>query len=169
MARTLSSIIQNAIDNDDVKTAYLIRMGWATERRIATYDVDISWNSETWEDSGARVEGISPAGGRLILPNGEGDPWAALEHSEIARGRTIEIYQWYETISDSPIEADAIKLFEGTMDEAVTTIAGAIQIQFIESQQNKFFPPTSFGPPIHNHLLGKGTKLQYGDSVVVVN
>lgn len=170
MPRTLSTTLQNATQRDDTLPIGLIRMGWATERRVATWDRDIDWDSETWSASGAAIEGeIGPDGGTLLLPIGEDDPWLALEAGEVARGRSIEVYAYYTDPDASPLESDAVLIFSGIMDEANVTGEGGISIRLIESRQAKFFPFNSIGPPVFNHLLGEGTRLQYGPDYVVVN
>lgn len=170
MPRTLSTTLQNGTQRDDTRPIGLIRMAWATERRVATWDQDISWNSEVWSASGAFIDGpIGPDGGVLVLPNGDGDPWLNLEHTEIARGRAIEVYAHYTDFDASPQAADAEMIFKGIMDEANVTRAGAIEIQLLESRQAKVFPASSILPGTYNHLLPKGMHLQWGDQVIVVN
>lgn len=168
MTRTVSGIIAAAVAQDTTTPVYLIRMAWAVEQRIATWDTNISWNSETWTASGASVKkDLSAERGTLNLPNGDGDPWLNLVQTEIARNRVVQIYE-YHTSTASPAGSDAELLFDGRMDGSTVTRRG-ITINVIEGRTNKGFPPTSIGPPVYTHLLPVGTRLFWGPDVITVN
>lgn len=172
MTRTVSSVVAVAVAQDATKPIYLIRMGWDVqspdvERRIATWDQNISWNSETWTASGAAVEGIGPARARLVLPVGASDPWLSLVQTQVPRDRTVEIYE-YHTSTASPSGSDAELLFTGYMDDA-SIDEREIQINLIEGKTNKGFPPTSIGPPTYNYLVPAGSRLFWGPDIVTFN
>lgn len=167
MTRTVSAIVSAAVAQEATKPIYLIRMAWDTERRVATWDSDIVWNSETWAKSGAAVDGIGQNGGRLILPMGSADPWLALVMDEVPRDRVIQVYE-YHTSTASPSGSDAALLFTGRMDDAVIDERD-IRITLIEGRTNKGFPPTSIGPPTYNHLIPLGSRLFWGPDIVTFN
>jgi hypothetical protein len=171
MTRTVSAVVSAAVAQDATQPIYLIRMGWAlsspdVNRRIATWAADITWNSETWSASGADVRSLSPAGGTLLLPNGDTDPWLGLVSTEVARGRTIDIYE-YHTSTASPAGSDATQLFSGLMD-AVDITPVDIVISFIDNLLNKRFPPTSITPSVYTELLSAGQRLYWGPDVVMI-
>lgn len=152
MNRTVSSITEDAVASDDTQPVHLIRMGWETERRVATWAEDIDWNSETWTASGAMTNGIGQSGGTLVLPMD--DEWITLVIDEGPRDRVIQVYE-HHTID---VDTDAELLFTGTMDRMEMDEDG-IQIALIEGPENKGFPPTSLGPPDYNFLIPKGKRL----------
>ena len=167
MTRTVSAVISAAVGQDTTTPVYLIRMAWTTERRIATWDTNITWNSETWTLSGASVDKLRVEGGTLILPNGDGDPWLNLVQTELARDRAVEVYE-HHTSTASPAGSDAQLIFAGRMDSVDISNRG-IRITLIEGRTNKGFPPTSIGPPIYNYLLPVGTRLIWGPDTITVN
>jgi len=167
MTRTVSSIISAAVAQDITTPVYLIYMAWDTPVRIAVWDQNITWNSQTWTASGAGIKSLSADRGTLTLPNGDGDPWLALVNSEVPLDRVIEIYE-HHTSTGSPAGSDAVLVFSGRMDGA--TIAGVeISINLVEGRTNKGFPASSIGPPTYNFLLPKGTKLYWINDVLTVN
>ena len=171
MTRTLPAVVAAAVAQDATTPVYLIRMGWDlaspdTTRRIATWASDISWNSEVWTASGAEIRSLSTSGGSLRLPNGDGDPWLTLVSTDVARGRTIDIYE-YHTSTASPAGSSAVILFSGLMD-AVDVTPAEITISLIESLHNKRFPPTSITTSVYMELLGAGQRLYWGPDVVLV-
>lgn len=171
MTRTVPPKVAAAIAQDVTKPRYLIRMGWDiqspdVERRIATWDQNISWNSETWTASGAEVRGLTVNGGELILPNGTTDPWVTLVMDQIPRGRSIDIYE-YHTSTASPSGSDAVHIFSGYMDEAVVDLT-RISIRLIEGLLNKRFPPTSVNSTDFPYLLIGGDRLYWGPDVVLI-
>ena len=168
MTRTVSATITTATAAAVTTPVYLIRMGWTTERRICTWDQNITWNSETWTASGASIEGLKAEGGRLVLPNGDGDPWLALVHSELALDRTVQVYEHHTYRDVSPNTTDAVLLFSGRMD-SVRIKDIQIEIDLIEGRKNKGFPPGSLGPPTYNWLLPPGTRLIWGPDTITVN
>lgn len=168
MTRSVSSTTEAAVTVEDTRPIHLIRMAWGTELRAATYARNISWNSETWSASGAEVQGVDASGGILFLPNGEDDPWLNLVHTDIARGREIEIYEYHTDKSASPIASDAELIFFGVMDEVSITEKG-IRIALIEGATNKVFPPTSIDVPDYNWLLPVGSRLFWGPDIVTTN
>ena len=106
MTRTVAATTTAAVSQETTQPIYLIRMGWDVqspdvERRVATWDTDISWNSETWTASGAKVQTLNAIGGSLMLPNGEADPWLDLVVNQGQRGKTLQIYE-YQTSTGSP-------------------------------------------------------------------
>lgn len=167
MTRTVSTTTQNATAEDVTQPIYLIRMAWDTERRAATWAVDVPWDSEIWSASGAECDGVDANGGVLILPIGEDDPWLNLVQTEVPRGREITVYEHQTDRTVSPETSDAVEIFSGVMDETVMTHRG-IRISLIEGQTNKVFPPSAINPPIYNWLPSVGTRLIWGhDSVTV--
>lgn len=172
MTKTVSAIISAAVSQKTTTPVYLIDMGWDiaspdVTRRIATWDTDITWNSQTWTASGAAVKNLSVERGRLILPNGDGDPWLALVNSQVARDRNIDIYE-HHTSTASPSGSDAVLLFSGRMDGAV--IDGInISINLLEGRANKAFPPSVLQIGTYNYLLPVGTKLYFKDEILTVN
>lgn len=167
MTRTVSSIITAAVAQDVTQPIYLVYMAWDTPQRIAVWDQNISWNSQTWVASGAGIKSLSSERGTLTLPNGDGDAWLALVNSEVPLDRVIEIYE-HHTSTDSPSGSDAELLFAGRMDGA--TISGIeISINLVEGRTNKGFPASSIGPPIYNYLLPVGSKLYWSNDVLTVN
>ena len=167
MTRTVSAVYAAAVAQDTTTPVYLIRMAWATEQRICTWDSNIIFNAETWTASGASVDGLSADGGTLKLPNGDADPWMALVDTESPLDRAISVYE-HHTSTASPAGSDAELLFSGRMDGARITKDG-IQIEMIKGRNNSGFPPTSIGPPIYNYLLTAGTRLFWGPDVITVN
>jgi len=171
MTRTVSGIISTAITQDVTTPVYLIRMGWTIQspditRRIATWDTQISWNSELWEASGAKIDRMDANGGTLKLPNGDTDPWLDLVMTQVARGRLIQIYE-YQTSTGSPSGSDAVELFSGIMDAATIDRKG-IQITFIASLLNKTFPHTSINTADYPWLLSEGDRIYWGPDVIRV-
>ena len=167
MTRTLTSVITAAVGQDSTTPVYLIRMGWATEQRVCTWDTDITWNAETWTASGASVDSLSEEGGTLTLPNGDGDPWLALLTSDVALDRVVQIYE-HHTSTASPAGSDAVLVFSGRMDSVSVSGIG-IRINLVEGRTNKGFPPTSIGKPTYTWLLPVGEKLYWGNDVITVN
>lgn len=168
MTRDLSVTLENATEQDVTRPIHLIRMGWETERRICTFDIDIPWNSENWEASGAECQNITPQGGTLLLPIGTGLPWVGLCKNEKARGRSIVVYEHHTDFEASPQESDATPVFTGTMDEAVATIKG-IRINLREGRKHKKFPPGNIEPPTYNYLLADGQRLFWGPDIITVS
>ena len=171
MTRTVPAVVSAAVAQDATTPVYLIRMGWDlaspdTTRRIATWASNISWNSEVWTASGAEIRSLSASGGSLRLPNGDNDPWLTLVTSSTACGRAIDIYE-YHTSTSSPAGSSAVILFSGLMDQVAVTPA-EITISFIDSLQNKRFPPTSITTAVYTELLGAGQRLYWGPDVVLV-
>ena len=171
MTRSVPAVVSAAVAQDATRPIYLIRMGWTlaspdVTRRIATWPANISWNSETWTASGAEVRSLTAQGGSLRLPNGDDDPWLNLVSTDVARGKTISIYE-YHTSTGSPAGSDATILFSGLMD-AVDVTPSDITISFIENLQNKRFPPTSITTAVYTELLAAGQRLYWGPDVVMV-
>jgi hypothetical protein len=171
MTRSVPAVVSTAVAQDTTQPILLIRMGWDVqspdvERRICTWDTNISWNAETWTASGATIQGLSIGGGTLELPNGSDDPWLNLVMTQVPRNRTIQVYE-YHTSTGSPSGSDAVELFEGLMDECEITDRG-IRIQLIEGRLNKSFPHTSIGAPTYNYLLTRGDRIYWGIDVVMV-
>jgi len=171
MTRTVSAVVSTAVAQDATRPIYLIRMGWTpaspdVNRRIATWPVDISWNSETWTASGAEIRSLNARGGSLSLPNGDTDPWLNLVSTDVARGKTLDVYE-HHTSTSSPAGSDATLIFSGLMD-AVDITPTTITINFIENLQNKRFPPTSITTAIYTELLAAGQRLYWGPDVVMV-
>ena len=171
MSRSVSAVTSVALAQDTTRPIYLIRMGWTAAspdvtRRIATWDTDLSWNSETWTASGAEVSSLSPGGGTLQLPNGDADPWLSLVTTQIPRGRAIDIYE-YHTSWGSPSGSDAEHIFSGLMDDCEIT-PSKITIGFIDGLLNKVFPVTSIDPTVYTHLLATGQRLYWGPDIVMV-
>jgi len=169
MTRTVSAVVAAAVAQHATKPVYLIWMDWDAASptppyRVATWDDDISWNSQTWVASGAEVNGLNATGGSLRLPID--GPWLSLVMNQVPRERSIEVYE-YHTSTASPAGSDAELIFAGMMDEATIT-DGGIRISLIEGRKNKAFPPTSIGPSTYNHLLAKGTRLYWADDIVIV-
>lgn len=172
MTRTVSATISAAIAEDVTQPIYLIRMGWDlaspdVNRRIATWDTAISWNSETWEGSGADISRLGPGGGTLRLPNGDADPWLNLVTTQYPKGRTIDIYEYHTDFTASPIASDATLLLSGVMEDCEISQRG-ITINFIESLLNKAFPVSSINPTVYTHLLTAGTRIYWGPDIVLV-
>jgi len=165
MSRTTNTTILTAIAKDATRPAYLIRIGFATEKRAATWDSDISFNGETWTASGIEVGNLSRASVSLDFPLGDGDPWMALFHAENARGIVVNIYQHYTDLTSSP-QTGAILMFTGIMDEAVMTDKIKVSVQ--EKSRVISFPPDSVGPPKFTHFLQSGTTITWaGDTLKV--
>jgi len=167
MTRTVSAVVAAAVAQHATKPVYLIWMDWDAASptppyRVATWDTNISWNSQTWVASGAQVDGLDISGGTLRLPMD--GPWLSLVMGQVPRERDIEIYE-YHTSTASPSGSDAELVFAGMMDEASITNQG-IRINLIEGRRNKVFPPTDIGPSTYNYLLPKGTRLFWGGDVV---
>lgn len=172
MTRTVSSTISTAVAAETTRPIYLIRMGWDVaspdvNRRIATWDVNLSWNSETWEGSGADIRRLSASGGTLELPNGDADPWLTLVTAQNPKGRTIDVYEYHTNFAASPHASDATQLFSGIMEDSEVT-AEKITINFVEGLLNKSFPHTSIDPSVYTHLLAAGTRIYWGPDVVLV-
>jgi len=166
MTRTVSATITTAIAQETTRPIYLIRMAWATEVRAATWDQTVTWNSETWVASGLSVSNLTSSGGTLTMPNGDTDPWLALVMGEIPRTRVIQIYEHQTDYTASPNVSDAVEIFYGYMDQAV--IGSSISVSLIESATKKGFPPGSIDRPTYTWLLSSGTRLQWGNDVVIV-
>lgn len=159
MSRTLPAVVSTAIELDATAPVYLIEMGFSTAIRAATWDEDISWNSQTWSASGAMIKGLSASGARMRLPTGEGDPWLALVLNENVVGKSISIYEHHDT--------DAVLIFTGVMDEL--TITSSIDIRIIESSRAKAFPALSADQPTFTHLMTSGDTIVWGNEVITVN
>jgi hypothetical protein len=164
MTRTVSSTTSAAVAQDVTKPVYLIRMGWVTEVRSATWAENISWDSETWTASGLSVKGLDSDGGTLMMPLGDDDPWLDLVVDENQRNRTIQVYEHQTDYTASPVVSDATLIFEGFMDQA--TIGDEIQVTLIENKKHKSFPPTSIDRPIYNWLLTTGTKIVWRGGII---
>lgn len=171
MSRTVTAVTSVAVAQDTTRPIYLIRMGWTAAspdvtRRIATYDADLSWNSETWTASGAEVTRLSADGGTLRLPNGPADPWLDLVMTQGQAGITVDVYE-YHTSWGSPSGSTAVLLFSGAFEDAEIT-PESIELRMVESLLNKSFPHTSIGPPTYNYLLTRGDRIYWGPDVVLV-
>lgn len=166
MPKVLSKTIRSAITQDHTKPIYLIRIGWATETRSATWGSEITWNGELWSPSGIEVANLTGEGGTLVFPNGSTDPWLALVLGEGQRGKSVSIYEWQEDTTASP-QADAHLLFAGIMDEAQITVS-AVRVTLLESSTTKRFPPNVIDDDF-NYLLPAGTRIAWGGDTVVVN
>jgi len=172
MTRTVSATITAAVGEVVTQPVYLIDMGWDAvspdiNRKIATWASDITWNSSTWQASGASVQQLTAGGGRLRLPNGDGDPWLALATGQITRGRSLDIYEYHTDFTASPITSDAVQVFSGIM-EGCSITQERIEIDFIEGLLNKSFPQTSIDPTVYTHLLSEGQRIYWGPDVVLV-
>jgi len=167
MSRTLSATISTAVVQPVTRPIHLIRMGWATEVRAATWDQNITWNSETWTASGLEVTGLDANGGSLTMPASLSDPWLALVVGEVPRNRTIQIYEHHTNYTVSPAVSDAVLVFDGFMDEA--QIGQAIRVSLIEGTQKKGFPVGRIDRPTYNYLLPPGSRIQWGLDIVMVN
>ena len=165
MSRTLSATLSTATSKTATRPVYLLRMGFASEVRAATWGSAITWNSESWIASGAEVDNLDKSGARLRFPIGESDPWMALILNEGTRGRSLQIYTHYTDATASP-QADAELVFTGLMDEA--TITDSITVTAIESAENKGFPSGEIGPPNMNYLPESGTTIAWGTDTLVV-
>lgn len=167
MTRTVSATISTATAQETTQPIYLIRMGWETEVRAATWDSNISWNSETWVASGIQISNLDANGGTMDMPNGSADPWLALVMSETPRNRTIEVYEHHTNRTVSPETSDATLIFSGYMDE--TSIGNTIRVSLIEGTTRKGFPPGNIDRPTYTYLLASGQRIQYGNDIVVVS
>ena len=172
MTRTVAATTTAAVAQETTQPVYLIRMGWDVqspdvERRVATWDTDISWNSETWTASGAKIQSINARGGSLMLPNGDADPWLDLLVNQGCRGKTLQIYE-YQTSTGSPAGSNAEELFQGTMDASQITNK-AIKITFISSLLSKTFPHTTINNDDYPYLLSTGARLYWGPDVIRVH
>lgn len=169
MSRSLASEIVSAIVGPHTEPKFLIRMiAGSPQKKIATWDSAVSWNSEVWAASGVEVEELDISGGRLRLPNDDDDEWIDFINSDF-QGQTIQVYAHYKDWNSSPQTANAVLIFTGELDRHDIDPRGRITITFDESRQVKVFPPTSLGPPVHNHLLPVGSILHYGNEKVFVN
>lgn len=168
MTRSVSSASSTAAQQNHTTPPVLIYMAWDTPRRITTFGTDITWDSQTWTATGARADSIGSNGGRLYLPNGEDDPWAALVNSERPINRAIQVYQYNIDQTSSPEVADAELIFSGVMGRGTVTVLQGIQIDLVEGRQAKKFPPTSIEPPTYNWLLDVGDRIWHGDDVITV-
>jgi hypothetical protein len=174
MTRSTSSDTQTAVAQNVTTPPLLIYMEWSSTLRIATWDTDITWNSQTWTKSGARGENINTAGGTLIVPNDTDfsvSPHVNFWLDRIAEDpldRAIQIYQYNINKTVSPWVGAAEEIFNGIMDRAEVRVNG-IRISLIESRQVKKFPPSSIEPPTYNWLLDVGDRLFWGDDIVTVN
>lgn len=171
MTRTVAASTTVAVGQETTQPIYLIRMGWDVqspdvERRVATWDTDISWNSETWTASGAKIQSINPSGGNLVLPNGDGDPWLDLIVNQGQRGKTLQVYE-YQTSWGSPAGSNAEELFLGTMDASQITKNG-IRITFVSALLNKSFPHTTITNEEYPYLLTTGARIYWGPDVIRV-
>jgi hypothetical protein len=171
MTRTVSATISAAVAENTTQPIYLIRMGWTAaspdiNRRIATWGADLSWNSETWEASGADVKRLNAGGGTLTLPNGDNDPWLALVTAQIPKGRTIDVYEYHTDFTASPITSDATILLSGVMEDCEIT-QEVITISFIEGLLNKSFPISSIDPTVYTNLISAGNRIYWGPDIVL--
>ena len=130
MSRTISATTTAAVNKDLTTPVYLVRMGFAAEVTAACWGVNITWNAETWIDSGIEVSGLSATGANLRMPTGTADPWLALVLNEGTRGKTISIYE-HVTDTDSSPQTDATLLFTGVMDEAVIKEADRLKVAMV--------------------------------------
>jgi len=167
MTRPTSSTTDAAVGEDTTRPVILVYMGWDlaspdVNRYIACWASDKVWNSITWQASGAQVPRISPQGGQLILPNGDGDPWLALQGSQYANGRACEVYELQTDFTASPNASDATQIFEGIMDAVDITHRG-IEIQLIEGLQTKSWPPTVITTDVYTHLPSDRDRLYWGN------
>ena len=167
MTRALSATITAAVAADDTRPIYLIRMAWASEVRVATWQSNITWNSETWQASGVQVISLDAGGGVLEFPIEDTGPWLSLVLNETPRNRAVEIYEHHTNYAVSPAVSDAVLVFSGVMDEA--QIAGNIRVAIVESSQAKGFPPTSIDRPVYNYMLASGQHVRWGNDTLVVN
>jgi len=159
MARVTNPTIISAVAQLDTAPKYLIRMAWDAENRIATWGASVSWNGETWVTSGAKIRGLSSAGGSLVLPNGDGDPWASLVLNDGQQGRAISIYEHHTDLAASP-QTDAVRVFAGEMDQA--KIGKEVTITFIAAAVVARFPHTALDETVYPYLLKAGTVIRLG-------
>ena len=167
MTRTLTATISTGAGQEVTKPVYLIRIGWATETRSATWDSNISWNSETWTAASVRISNLTANGGTMDMPNGDADPWLALVQAEIPRDLAVNIYEHHTDYTVSPAVSDAALLFSGFMD--AVSIGDSIRVNLVQGTTKKVFPPTEIDRPVYTYLLSAGTVIQYGDDTVTVN
>jgi len=167
MTRNVGATIESASEQAVTRPIHLIWMDWDTPRRIATYDANISWDSQTWTASGAECQSISPQGGTLLLPIGTGLPWVGLCKDEKARNRAILVYEYHTDFEASPRVSDATQVFAGTMDDVSATLKG-VRITLREGRKHKKFPPGNIEPPTYNFLLATGQRLFWGPDVITV-
>lgn len=166
MTRTVSSAISTATGKAATRPVYLLRLGFSAEVKAATWDSDISWNSETWILSGIEVKNLTRTGGIIELPLTTDDPWLSLILNEGTRGRSVSIYSHYTDVSVSPVAADAVLIFTGVMDEPEFT--NVIKLSVIESSRAKAFPPGSVDQPTFTHLLDPGDRIDWGVDTILV-
>lgn len=173
MTRTLSGIIETATGQDSTTPIYLIEIeNWSNTSpiqttRICTWDVDITWNSQTWTASGAQIDRLSLSGGTLELPNGDDDPWLGIVANCGTRGIAVTIYE-HHTSTGSPQGSDATQVFEGVMDGDDLT-EGGFRISLVEGKRNKGFPPTSINRTEYTHLLKNGDRIFWVSDIVNIN
>jgi len=173
VSRTLSTIVTSASNQDATTPIYLIEItNWSNTSplqttRICTWDVNISWNAQTWTASGAEISRIGISGGTLELPNGDGDPWLAIIGNAGTRDIAVTVYE-HHTYTGSPGGSDATQVFTGIMDGDELTDRG-FRIALVEGRRNKGFPPTSINRTEYTHLLPKGKRVFWISDIVNVN
>jgi hypothetical protein len=173
MTRSISAVTENASNQEATRPIYLIEIeNWSATSplqttRICTWDVNISWDSQTWVASGAEIPRIGINGGTLHLPNGDDDPWLGIVGSCGTRDITVTVYE-HHTYTGSPMGSDAEQVFTGVMDGDELTERG-FSIALVEGKRNKGFPPTSINRTEYNYLLPKGKRIFWVSDIVNVN
>ena len=172
MSRTLPAPVTAAIAKAATRPAYLLHILFTAdgasptiERRAATWDSAINWNGQTWAASGIDVKNLSRSACNIEFPLGESDPWLALILANGVRGFTVNIYQHYTDLAESP-QAGAVLMFTGIMDASVFTDKIIVSAQ--EKSRVTSFPPESVDQPKFNYLLTSGSVIVWGGGILTV-
>ena len=170
MSRTLQATVNVAVDKAATRPAYLLKLGLSTASPIgttyaATWGSNIIWGGDTYLASGIEVRNLTPTGCLLEFPNGTSDPWLNLASTIGFRNRTIDIYQHYTDLTQSP-QADAEYVFSGIMDE--TTVTDNIRVSVQERSRATAFPVESMAVGKFNFLLPSGSVIQWAGRDIVV-
>jgi hypothetical protein len=166
MSRSISATITAATAKTATKPIYLLRLGFDAEVKAATWDQDITWNGETWIDSGIEVSSLKADKADIKFPNGTVDPWLSLVLNEGVLGRAVQIYEYHENTTSSP-NKDAVLLFVGIMDDASIS-DNVISVNVIESSASKVFPNVVIDRPTFNYIPPAGTEIAWGPDKIIV-
>lgn len=138
MLRQLPTVIETSVSKTITSPAYLVRIGFATERRESTFG-DITWNSESWSSSGGIiVTRVGESGGQFSIQNTEQNQSGMLSlSSDIISGDVrdslVTIYKWYES--------DAVEVSRGYVSN-INISGGRVVFDYVSTTSDVGRAPT---------------------------
>lgn len=168
MPRSISSPTATALAAGASRPAYLVEIVWATfSSRLCTYGT-VTWAGSTWAGEGVALSGFDADGipSEITLA----DPDAAyrtLIATDGARDRRVNVWQ-----ADVAALAtnDPIPIFAGYADGVVADRGRVVIGLDLRSADREFCPRERIGPAIGvNYVAPPGTRIQWGNSILVLN